>query len=80
MRIGVIGSMHHTEQMLDARDKLQALGHDAYVTNLAEPFIGKNDEEKEHIKLHQKANMEAMREFWRMMEGGDAVLVMNRVG
>lgn len=51
MKIGVIGSMQYTEKMLELRDKLIELGHDAFVTNLHAPFIGKTDEEKEVIKL-----------------------------
>jgi hypothetical protein len=77
MRIGIIGSMHYTEKMLEARDELKHLGHDAFVTNLAAPFVGKSDEEKEAIKIHQKNEMDAIREFWRLMQGADAVLVMN---
>lgn len=77
MKIGIIGSMHYTEKMIAARDDLIKCGHDAFVTNLASPFIGKSDEEKESIKIHQKNNMDAIREFWRLMQGADAVLVMN---
>ncbi|PIS07706.1 hypothetical protein COT78_01910 [Candidatus Berkelbacteria bacterium CG10_big_fil_rev_8_21_14_0_10_43_13] len=40
-------------------------------------MVGKTDEEIETIKLHQKNNMDAIREFWRMMQGADAVLVLN---
>ena len=77
MKIGIIGSMQYTEKMIEARDDLIKLGHDAFVTNLATPFIGKTDEEKENIKIHQKNNLDAIREFWRLMQGADAVLVMN---
>lgn len=77
MKIGVVGSMQYTERMLDLRDKLIALGHNAYVTDLAAPFVGKTDEEKEAIKIEQKNNQDAIREFWRMMQGGDAILVAN---
>jgi hypothetical protein len=77
MRIGVIGSMHHTESMLEARDELIRRGHDAYVTSLAAPFVGKSDEEKERIKLEQKEKNDAIREFFRLMPGSDAVLTMN---
>lgn len=63
--------------MLEVRDALNALGHDAYVTDLHKAFIGKTDEEKETIKIHQKNNMDAIREFWNAMQGGDAVLVLN---
>ena len=77
MRIGIIGSMQHTEKMIEAKNELCKLGHDAYLTNLAEPFVGKSDEEKEVIKLEQKNNQDAIREFWLLMQGGDAVLVLN---
>ena len=77
MKIGVIGSMQYTEKMLEIRDNLIALGHEAFVTNLHKPFIGKTDEEKEVIKINQKNNLDAIREFWREMQGADAVLVAN---
>ena len=77
MRIGVIGSMQYTEKMLKLRDELRRLGHDAFVTNLSSPFIGKSDEEKEIIKIEQKNNQDAIREFWGLMQGADAVLVAN---
>ncbi len=77
MRIGVVGSMQYTEKMLDLRDKLISAGHDAFVTSLAPPFVGKTDREKEKIKLHQKNNKDAIREFWRLMQGADAILVAN---
>ncbi len=62
---------------MEARDELIKLGHNAFITKLATPFVGKTSEEKEVIKLHQKNNMDAIREFWRLMQGADAVLVMN---
>ena len=77
MKIGVIGSMQHTEKMLEIRDRLIAMGHKAFVTSLAAPFIGKSDEEKEQIKLYHKRNKDAIREFWRLMQGADAVVVVN---
>jgi len=77
MRIGIIGSMQMTEKMIALRDELNSLGHNAYMTTLSKPFIGKTDEEKEKIKIHQKNNLDAITEFWRLMQGGDAVLVAN---
>lgn len=77
MKIGIIGSMQFTDKMLEVRDKLRGFGHDAFVTDLHKAMIGKNDEEIEKIKLHQKYNMDAIREFWRAMQGADAVLVLN---
>lgn len=77
MKIGVIGSMQYTEQMVQARDELRALGHDAFLTDLHETLLGKSAEEKEKIKIEQKNNQDAIREFWRQMQGADAVLVVN---
>lgn len=77
MKIGVVGSMQFTEKMLEVRDKLNKLGHEAFITDLHKSLVGKSDEEKEKVKLHQKKNMDAIREFWRMMQGADAVLVLN---
>jgi len=69
--------MQFTEKMLEYRDKLIEMGHDAFVTDLHKNLVGKTDEEKEKIKLYQKNNMDAIREFWRTMQGADAVLVLN---
>jgi len=77
MKIGIIGSMQFTEKILEVRDELIKLGHEAFVTDLHKALIGKTDEEKEEIKLHQKYNLDAIREFWRTMQGADAVLVLN---
>lgn len=77
MKIGIVGSMQFTERMIEIKEKLNKLGHKAFLTTLAEPFIGKTDEEKEKIKLHQKYHKDAIREFWRLMQGADAILVCN---
>lgn len=77
MKIGIIGSMQFTDKMLEVKAKLQELGHDAFVTDLHKAMVGKTDNEIEKIKLHQKYNMDAIREFWNMMQGADAVLVLN---
>ena len=77
MKIGVVGSMQYIEKMLEARDELVKLGHSAFLTTLADPFVGKTNEEIEKIKLHQKYNLDAIREFWNQMQGADALLVMN---
>lgn len=77
MKIGVVGSMQYTERLLALVDDLEKLGHDSFVTNLASPFIGKTDEEKEKIKIQQKNDQDAIREFWHLMQGADAILVAN---
>ena len=77
MKIGVVGSMQYTEKMLAVRDELISMGNDAFVTTFAQPLVGKSDKEKERIKLYQKKNKDAIREFWRLMQDADAMLVVN---
>lgn len=77
MKIGVVGSMQFTEKMIAIKDELGKMGHNSFLTNLASPFVGKTDEEKEKIKIDQKNNEDAIREFWKLMQGADAILVAN---
>jgi len=77
MRIGIIGSMQFTDKMVEIREKLRELGHDAFITDLHRTMVGKTGDEIEKIKIYQKQNKDAIREFWRMMQGADAVLVLN---
>lgn len=77
MKIGIIGSMQYTEKMLEIQNELIKLGHDAFLTDLHKALVGKTNEEKEVIKLHQKMNKDAIRVFWKAMQGADAVLVLN---
>ena len=77
MKIGIIGSMQFTDKMLEIKSELNQMGHEAFLTDLHKTMIGKDAVEIEKIKLHQKFNMDAIREFWRMMQGADAVLVLN---
>ncbi|MFA6588441.1 MAG: hypothetical protein WCT08_05225 [Patescibacteria group bacterium] len=77
MRIGIISSMHFSEKMLEIKAELEKLGHQVFCSIFVNAFIGKSDEEKEKIKLEQKFNQDAIREFWRNMQGAEAVLVLN---
>lgn len=77
MKIGVAGSMQFTEKLLETKETLEKMGHSAFISELFQDFLGKNDEEKEVVKLHQKYNKDAMRSFWDQMQGADAILVLN---
>lgn len=77
MKIVICGSMQYVEQQIEARNKLVEFGHDAHVTEFAQPMVGKTDEEKEEMKLHQKNNLDAIKEHWNLMQGADAILVVN---
>ncbi|MBP9751158.1 MAG: hypothetical protein KBC95_04925 [Candidatus Peribacteraceae bacterium] len=77
MRIGVIGSLQFVEQLFAARDGLRAAGHDAFISSQAEPFLGKTQAERDALNVSQKMEEDAIREFWRLMQGADAVLAVN---
>lgn len=77
MKIGIVGSMQFAEKMIEAKLALEKLGHLVFVSMETESLVGKSDDEKEIIKLDQKFNKNAIKEFWHQMEGADAILVLN---
>jgi hypothetical protein len=77
MKIGVAGSMQHTEKMMALCADLKKLGHEPFMSKFGPAFVGKSDAEKEKIKLEQKYNHDAIREFWKPMQTAEALLVAN---
>jgi len=77
MKIGIISSMHHSEKMLAVKKQLETLGHQVICSNYVNDYLGKSDEEKEQVKLYQKYNLDAIKEFWNRMGDLDAVLALN---
>ena len=77
MKIGVAGSMQFTERMMELCEQLDTLGHEAFMSKFGPAFVGKSDEEKELIKLEQKYQHDAIREFWNLMQTADVLLVAN---
>ncbi|OGI23936.1 MAG: hypothetical protein A2420_04710 [Candidatus Moranbacteria bacterium RIFOXYC1_FULL_44_13] len=69
--------MQNSEKMIEVCSTLKKMGHIAFASKFAPSMVGKSDEEKEKMKLNQKYNMDAIREFWKAMQGADAVLVLN---
>lgn len=77
MKIGIIGSMHFSEKMVAVAKELEDLGHETILSNFVQTFLGKNDAEKENIKLKQKFGENAMKRDWASMKEADALLVLN---
>jgi len=69
--------MQNSEKIIEVCNDLEKMGHFAFASKFAPSMVGKSDEEKEEMKLNQKYNMNAIREFWKAMQGADAVLVLN---
>jgi hypothetical protein len=77
MKIGVAGSMQCTEKMMEICQALREQGHEVFMSKFGDEYVGKSDEEKEKLKLHHKYNHDAIREFWKPMQGADALVVAN---
>lgn len=77
MKIGVSGSMQYTEKILEIAEALRAMGHEVFTPQNTDRYIGKTDDEKEKIKLDEKYNHDAIREFWKPMQDADALIVAN---
>src|SRR5438067_2146636 len=77
MKIGVVSSMQNVDKMIEVRDRLREMSHEAFVTNFAGALAKKNLEEIEALKLEQKYNLDAITEFWNQMQDADALLVLN---
>lgn len=45
--------MQFTDKMVEYREKLKTLGHDAFITDLHKTMVGKNEEEIDPwLKIH----------------------------
>lgn len=77
MKIGVIGSMQFTDQMVGLCDELKKLGHEANMSKFAAAFIGEDSDAIERIKLEQKYNDDAIRQDCEWVKDMDALLVAN---
>jgi hypothetical protein len=77
MKIVVAGSMQLADQQYTICEELKAMGHQAVMTKSGPSFLGKSDSEKEKLKLDEKYNHNAIKEFWKLMEDANALLVVN---
>lgn len=77
MRIALCGSMVFIERMLEAKRRLEASGHEVFVSGFIEEYIGKNEKEIEALTIYDKSKRDAIREFYAKIKKSDAVLVLN---
>lgn len=77
MKIGVAGSMQFTDQMIQTCKELEELGHKTFMSGFKDRYAGKSAEEIEKLKLEDKYQHDAIREFWLPMQDADALLVLN---
>jgi hypothetical protein len=77
MKIGVAGSMAFTDKMIKVCDELRKQGHTVFMSSFGPNYAGKGAQEIEVLKLKDKYEHDAIREFWRPMQDADALLVLN---
>ncbi|MCR4277803.1 MAG: hypothetical protein NUV80_02230 [Candidatus Berkelbacteria bacterium] len=77
MKIGVAGSMQFTEKMFEVYKELEKNGHEVFMSSFGSRYRGKSAEDIEILKLEDKFQHDAIREFWKPMRDADALLVLN---
>ncbi len=60
MKIGIIGSMQFIENMLEVKEKLRELGHDAFLTDLHKTMVGKTADEIEKVKPPSRSKLQGI--------------------
>lgn len=69
--------MQFTDKMFEVCKKLEQAGHQPFMSSFGPSYRGKSAEEIESIKLQNKYQHDAIREFWKPMQNADALLVLN---
>lgn len=77
MKIAICASMIFTKKMLEIKEKLEKLGHEACVSGFIEQYVGKSEKEKKELTIYHKNEKDAIREYWGQIQKADAILVLN---
>ena len=77
MKIAICASMVFVEKMVQVKRQLEQIGHIVFISQFAEGYLGKAEEEKEKLAVHDKNEHDAIRKFWEIIKKSDAILVLN---
>jgi len=77
MKIAICASMVFAEKMVEIKNRLEALGHEAFISQFAGGYLGKTENDKEQRAIHDKNEHDAIRKFWEIIKKSDAILVLN---
>ncbi|MCK9368397.1 hypothetical protein M0R04_00245 [Candidatus Dojkabacteria bacterium] len=75
MKIGIIGSCDFLEEFKKISIELKKLGFEPYMSSYSEILSSKSQKEIEELK--KKISGDSILEFWKLIQNGDAVLVLN---
>ena len=77
MKIAICGSMVFAEKMVQVKGVLEESGHNAFISEFAEGYLGKKEKEKEKSAIDDKNEHDAIRKYWEIIKKSDAILVLN---
>jgi nucleoside 2-deoxyribosyltransferase len=77
MKIAICASMVFAEKMVQIKDQLEELRHEAFISQFAEGYLGRTESEKEQSAIHDKNEHDAIRKFWEIIKKSDAIFVLN---
>ena len=77
MKITLCYSMQYAEKAQEAKEWLDAHGHEAFVSASNAQYVGLSDEDKEALKLEHKYGHDAIRKHYALIKDSDAILVLN---
>lgn len=77
MKITLCYSITFSEKAEEIKKKLEKFGHQVFIVKTNNKFLGKNDEEKEKIKLKQKYEEDAISEHFSLITNSDSILIIN---
>lgn len=69
--------MQFADRVPKIQQQLIDIGHEVFIVESNDKYLGKNSDEQELIKLNEKNNHDAMRTHFRLVEQSDAILVLN---
>ena len=77
MKIAICASMVFVEKMVQVKGQLEEIGHTVFISQFAEGYLGKAENEKEKLAVQDKNEHDAIRKFWEIIKQSDAILVLN---
>ncbi|MFH1751711.1 MAG: hypothetical protein ABH821_02120 [archaeon] len=77
MKIVICGSMSFSEKMLEVKKELESKGHECFVSDFAQQYVGKEEIERNNLVLFHKNEKNAIIEYWKKIKESDAILVLN---
>ena len=77
MKITICSSMAFSEKVLDVKKLLEMSGHEVFVSEFIDSYVGKDEKSKQALTIFHKNTKDAIREHWNKIKNSDAILVLN---